>query len=144
MPTAPGWCSTPPPPRPLSSDLLALVDLITPNQTEAELLTGVKVIDEASAREAAGPLPPDGNCGRDDHAWAPKGSIAATGNSNNSSRVFGSKAVDTTAAGDTFNGALLAAELAGAEFREAVRFAHGAAALSVTQIRRPELNPQQS
>ncbi|MNG30668.1 Ribokinase [compost metagenome] len=43
-------------------------------------------------------------------------------------------AVDTTAAGDTFNGALLAAELAGDDFNAAVRFAHGAAALSVTRL----------
>ena len=43
----------PAPARPLSSELLALVDLITPNQTEAELLTGIKVTDEASAAEAA-------------------------------------------------------------------------------------------
>ncbi|MGL6351371.1 MAG: ribokinase, partial [Aeromonas sp.] len=43
----------PAPARPLSSELLALVDLITPNQSEAELLTGVNVTDEASAREAA-------------------------------------------------------------------------------------------
>ena len=42
--------------------------------------------------------------------------------------------MDTTAAGDTFNGALLAAELAGADFNAAVRFAHGAAALSVTKF----------
>jgi ribokinase len=47
---------------------------------------------------------------------------------------FRVKAVDTTAAGDTFNGAFLAAELAGADFDAAVRFAHGAAALSVTRF----------
>ncbi len=54
----------PAPARPLSADLLALVDLITPNQTEAELLTGVKVTDEASAAQACRPLPPDGHRGR--------------------------------------------------------------------------------
>ena len=43
----------PAPAQPLSADLLALVDLITPNQTEAELLTGVKVTGEASAAQAS-------------------------------------------------------------------------------------------
>src|SRR5690606_10778161 len=43
----------PAPARPLPAELVALVDLITPNQTEAELLTGVKVSDEASAALAA-------------------------------------------------------------------------------------------
>ncbi|MGB6190774.1 MAG: PfkB family carbohydrate kinase, partial [Aeromonas molluscorum] len=53
------------------------------------------------------------------------------------------EAVDTTAAGDTFNGALLAAELAGLDFKAAVRFAHGAAALSVTRLGAQSAIPRQ-
>ncbi|WP_342058698.1 ribokinase [Aeromonas sp. OTU364] len=123
----------PAPAQPLSADLLALVDLITPNQTEAELLTGVKVTDEASAAQAAARF----------HQMGIADVMITLGSqgvycSNGRQQVliagFRVEAVDTTAAGDTFNGALLAAELAGASFQDAVRFAHGAAALSVTRF----------
>lgn len=123
----------PAPAQPLSAELLALVDLITPNQTEAELLTGVKVTDEASAAQAAARF----------HQMGIADVMITLGSqgvycSNGRQQVlipgFQVEAVDTTAAGDTFNGALLAAELAGASFQDAVRFAHGAAALSVTRF----------
>ncbi|WP_434668280.1 ribokinase [Aeromonas sp. NJAU223] len=123
----------PAPARPLSAELLALVDLITPNQTEAELLTGIKVKDEASAREAALRF----------HQMGIADVMITLGSqgvycSNEARQMlvpgFRVEAVDTTAAGDTFNGALLAAELAGDDFTAAVRFAHGAAALSVTRL----------
>lgn len=123
----------PAPARPLPAELLALVDLITPNQTEAELLTGVKVSDEASAALAADRF----------HQMGISDVMITLGSqgvycSNAKQRQlipgFRVEAVDTTAAGDTFNGALLAAELAGADFNAAVRFAHGAAALSVTKF----------
>lgn len=44
------------------------------------------------------------------------------------------KAVDTTAAGDTFNGALVASMQKGASLERAIGFAHGAAAISVTRL----------
>ncbi|MGY6036966.1 ribokinase [Aeromonas sp. AE23HZ002T15] len=123
----------PAPARPLSAELLALVDLITPNQTEAELLTGIRVTDEHSAAEAAARF----------HQMGIREVMITLGSqgvycSNPDRQIlvpgFRVEAVDTTAAGDTFNGALLAAELAGADFNAAVRFAHGAAALSVTRL----------
>ena len=123
----------PAPARPLSAELLALVDLITPNQTEAELLTGIRVTDEHSAAEAAARF----------HQMGIREVMITLGSqgvycSNPDRQIlvpgFQVEAVDTTAAGDTFNGALLAAELAGADFNAAVRFAHGAAALSVTRL----------
>ncbi|WP_461607165.1 ribokinase [Aeromonas rivipollensis] len=123
----------PAPAQPLSSELLALVDLITPNQTEAELLTGVKVTDEASAREAAARFHQMGIA----DVMITLGSQGVyCSNAKQQALIpgFRVEAVDTTAAGDTFNGALLAAELAGADFHSAVRFAHGAAALSVTRF----------
>lgn len=123
----------PAPAQPLSGELLALVDLITPNQTEAELLTGVKVTDETSAREAAVRFHRMGIA----EVMITLGSQGVyCSNAARQMLVPGFKvaAVDTTAAGDTFNGALLAAELAGDDFNAAVRFAHGAAALSVTRL----------
>ncbi|MGL5030187.1 MAG: ribokinase [Aeromonas sp.] len=123
----------PAPARPLSSELLALVDLITPNQSEAELLTGVNVTDEASAREAAARFH---QMGIADVmiTLGSQGVYCSNAQQQQLITGFQVSSVDTTAAGDTFNGALLAAQLAGADFHPAVRFAHGAAALSVTQF----------
>lgn len=123
----------PAPARPLPANLLALVDLITPNQTEAELLTGVKVSDEASAAQAAARFH---QMGISDVmiTLGSQGVYCSNAKQQQLIPGFRVEAVDTTAAGDTFNGALLAAELAGADFNAAVRFAHGAAALSVTKF----------
>lgn len=123
----------PAPAQPLPAELLALVDLITPNQTEAELLTGVRVTDEASAREAAARFH---QMGIADVmiTLGSQGVYCSKGQQQALIAGFRVEAVDTTAAGDTFNGALLAADLAGASFQDAVRFAHGAAALSVTRF----------
>ncbi|WP_219597277.1 ribokinase [Aeromonas salmonicida] len=123
----------PAPARPLPAELLALVDLITPNQTEAELLTGVKVSDEASAAQAAARFH---QMGISDVmiTLGSQGVYCSNARQQQLIPGFRVEAVDTTAAGDTFNGALLAAELAGAGFNAAVRFAHGAAALSVTKF----------
>ena len=123
----------PAPARPLPAELLALVDLITPNQTEAELLTGVKVSDEASAAQAAARVH---QMGISDVmiTLGSQGVYCSNARQQQLIPGFRVEAVDTTAAGDTFNGALLAAELAGADFNVAVRFAHGAAALSVTKF----------
>ena len=123
----------PAPAQPLSADLLALVDLITPNQTEAELLTGVKVTGEANAAQASARFH---QMGIADVmiTLGSQGVYCSNGQQQALIPGFRVEAVDTTAAGDTFNGALLAAELAGADFHSAVRFAHGAAALSVTRF----------
>ncbi|WP_429234722.1 ribokinase [Aeromonas salmonicida] len=123
----------PAPARPLPAELLALVDLITPNQTEAELLTGVKVTDEASAALAVDRFH---QMGISDVmiTLGSQGVYCSNARQQQLIPGFRVEAVDTTAAGDTFNGALLAAELAGADFNAAVRFAHGAAALSVTKF----------
>ncbi|HDN9021653.1 TPA: ribokinase [Aeromonas salmonicida] len=123
----------PAPARPLPAELLALVDLITPNQTEAELLTGVKVSDKASAAQAAARFH---QMGISDVmiTLGSQGVYCSNARQQQLIPGFRVEAVDTTAAGDTFNGALLAAELAGADFNAAVRFAHGAAALSVTKF----------
>ncbi|MFL9593411.1 ribokinase [Aeromonas schubertii] len=123
----------PAPAQPLPQALLALVDLITPNQTEAELLTGVAVTDEASARAAALRFHAMGigsvmiTLGAQGVYWSEQGKAALIPG-------FRVTATDTTAAGDTFNGALLAERLRGATMAEAIRFAHAAAAISVTRL----------
>lgn len=127
----------PAPARELSESFLSLVDLVTPNQTEAEILTGIKVTDIESAATASATLHDKGitdaviTMGRDgayvssmesDH---PKGMLAPG---------FPVKAVDTTAAGDTFNGALLVALGEGKSLEEAVFFANASAGLSVMRL----------
>jgi len=123
----------PAPAQPLNDALLAIVDLITPNETEAELLTGIKVTDMASAQVAANVLHDKGitevmiTLGSQG-VWI---SQAGTGKQVKGFRV---DAVDTTAAGDTFNGGLLAGLQAGLVLDKAIRFAHAAAAISVTRV----------
>ncbi|QIM69677.1 ribokinase [Basfia succiniciproducens] len=122
----------PAPAQPLSDHLLAHIDMITPNETEAEILTGVQVTDEQSAAEAAQVFHHKGI----ETVLITLGSKGVFFSSRGVQRIipgFRVKAVDTTAAGDTFNGALITALLEDKSMEEAIRFAHGAAAISVTR-----------
>ncbi|MDF3829701.1 MULTISPECIES: ribokinase [unclassified Pseudocitrobacter] len=122
----------PAPARELSDELLALVDIITPNETEAEKLTGIRVENDDDAAKAAQALHAKGidtviiTLGSRG-VWA---SVKGEGQ-----RVAGFKvqAIDTIAAGDTFNGALITALLEDKPLNEAIRFAHAAAAIAVTR-----------
>ena len=115
----------------LDDDLLKLIDVITPNETEAQLLTGIKVTDNKSAQKAADFLHAKGielvmiTLGSQG-VWVSKVGFAKQ------IPGFKVKAIDTTAAGDTFNGALLTRLIEGGELVEAIRFAHAAAAITVT------------
>ena len=95
----------PAPAAPLPADLLALCDHLTPNEPEAEALTGLSVESEADARRAAHRLPALG-----------RGPV-----------------VDTVGAGDVFAGAYATALSEGRAPREAVRFGNAAAGISVTR-----------
>ncbi|WP_028869024.1 ribokinase [Psychromonas arctica] len=121
----------PAPAQHLSDKLLKLIDIITPNETEAEILTGIKVFDAKSAQLAADVL----------HKKQIKTVLITLGSQGvwlskdgEGSQIMGYKvdAVDTTAAGDTFNGAFLTALLEDKSLEEAVQFAHAAAAITVT------------
>ena len=122
----------PAPARELPDTLLSLVDIITPNETEAEKLTGVRVENDDDAAKAAQALHAKGidtviiTLGSRG-VWA---SVKGEGR-----RVPGFKvqAIDTIAAGDTFNGALMTALLEKTPLAEALRFAHAAAAIAVTR-----------
>ncbi len=123
----------PAPATDLSDSLLRNVSILTPNETEAELLTGVKVIDEESAAEAARQLRAKGV----DTVIITLGSEGAfIYNDELAVRIPAPKvtAVDTTAAGDTFNGALAVALSEGLKLDTAVAFANKAASISVTQM----------
>ncbi len=122
----------PAPARELPDELLALVDIITPNETEAEKLTGIRVESDEDAAKAANVLHAKG-IGTVMITLGSRGVwLSAEGESR---RIpgFRVQAIDTIAAGDTFNGALVTALLEGTALAEAIRFAHAAAAIAVTR-----------
>jgi len=126
----------PAPARPLSNELLACIDVITPNETEAEVLTGVTVTDDVSAHQAALALHDKGietvmiTLGAKG-VWL---SHSGEGNQGELIPGFRVEATDTTAAGDTFNGALVTGLLEELPLEKAIKFAHAAAAISVTRF----------
>ncbi|MDO8860533.1 ribokinase [Haliea sp. E1-2-M8] len=127
----------PAPAQLLPAELYPLLQMLTPNETEAALLTGIQVRDPGSAAAAADTLHQRG-----------VGTVLITRGANgvylsqsDDSREplrsehpgFPVTAVDTTAAGDVFNGCLAVALTEGLPLPQAIRFAQAAAALSVQQ-----------
>lgn len=123
----------PAPAQPLPAKLLTLVSILTPNETEAELLTGVKVTDDATAARAAGKLLKRG-VQTVIVTLGARGAFVASGDLRQKVPGFKVKPVDTVAAGDVFNGALAVALGEGRPLLDAVRFANAAAAISVTRL----------
>lgn len=116
----------------LPRELLRNVSVLTPNESEAEALTGIRVSDRASAARAARRLHDQGV----KTVIITLGSRGAYVSSDSMSELvpgYRVKAIDTTGAGDVFNGALAVALSEGLELRAAVRFANAAAARSVTR-----------
>ena len=122
----------PAPARVLSDELLALVDIITPNETEAEKLTGIRVENDDDAARAALALH-DKGIGTVIITLGSRGVWASVNGEGRRVPGFKVKAIDTIAAGDTFNGALVTALLEGKAMDDAIRFAHAAAAIAVTR-----------
>lgn len=123
----------PAPAAALSDDLLSCLHMITPNETEAELLTGIKVTDEGSAEKAAKVLKDKGV----EIIIITRGSAGSFIYSNDLIKQVTApkvEAVDTTAAGDTFNGALCVALAEEKEIEAAVNFANKAASIAVTRL----------
>ena len=123
----------PAPARELPNRLLKLVSILTPNETEAELLTGIKVTNEAAAARACAKLRSRG-VRTVILTLGARGAYLADTEEQRLVPGFKVKAVDSTAAGDIFNGALAVALAERKTLRDAVRFANAAAALSVTRL----------
>jgi ribokinase len=123
----------PAPARVLPIDLLKLVSILTPNETEAALLTGVAVNNEAAAAQAADTLRARG-VETVILTLGARGAFVAGASIRELVPGFRVKAVDTTGAGDVFNGALAVALGEHRPLLEAVRFANAAAAISVTRL----------
>ena len=122
----------PAPAQKLPDRMLKDLYLITPNESEAEILTGIRITDTASAEHAARIIRDKGI----DRVIITMGAAGAYLLSENCSELIPApkvRAVDTTAAGDTFNGALAVALSEGLPIREAVRFANRAASIAVTR-----------
>jgi ribokinase len=122
----------PAPARDLPSSLLRRVSFLTPNETEAELLTGIKVTDDAAAARACAKLRARG-VGAVIITLGSRGAFLADGEGERRVAGFKVKAVDTTAAGDVFNGALAVGLAEGKTLHAAVSFANAAGALAVTR-----------
>jgi ribokinase len=123
----------PAPAQPLSPELFGNLYIITPNATEAELLTGIKVNDWDSARKAVDSIAEKGveivvvTLGE-------KGALVREGDLYYEIHAEKVKAVDTTAAGDTFSGALCVGISEGMNVVDAVRMACKACAITVTRM----------
>ncbi len=123
----------PAPAAALPEDVYTGLFLITPNETETALLTGIDVTDEATAGRAATVFKNKGV----QNVIITMGSKGAYVHTENFKGIIDSPivtAVDTTAAGDVFNGALVVALSEGKLWKDAVRFACRAAAISVTKM----------
>lgn len=123
----------PAPVQRLSDDVLRCVSILTPNETEAGMLTGVKATNEAGARRAAQVLHRRG-VKTVIITLGARGAFVSSEGFQEIMPAFQARAVDTTAAGDVFNGALAVALAERLDLRAAVRFANAAAAISVTRL----------
>lgn len=123
----------PAPAQALPEELLCLVDVITPNETEAEQLTGIVVSDNKGAAQAAAALHNKGIATVIITLGARGVWLSEQGQTGQLIPGFKVNALDTTAAGDTFNGALLAALEHQQPLLNAIAFAQAGAALSVTR-----------
>lgn len=119
--------------QPISDDVLSKVDLITPNEVEAEILTGICINNLENAEKAA--------------EWffkkgvknvlitlGERGVFIATKEKQEIVPAYKVNAIDTTGAGDAFNGGLVAALAEGKDLWEAAKFANALAAISVQRL----------
>jgi ribokinase len=117
----------PAPPVPLTSEELRLVDILTPNAREAQAMAGQQDLEEATrvllAKGARCVIVTMGE----------NGALLAHGRKMSQVPPFEVLVVDTTAAGDAFNGALACAVVEGEPLEKAVVFANAAGALATTK-----------
>lgn len=122
----------PAPARELPADIYGLCDFITPNETEAEILTGIKTDDDGGAEEAAQRLLQLGAR----NVIMTLGKRGALLCNEDGARIFPAIAtdvVDTTGAGDAFNAGLAVALAEGRSIEEGIAFATVTAGISVSR-----------
>ncbi|TKB48127.1 ribokinase [Ferrimonas sediminicola] len=124
----------PAPAKALPDALLRHVDIITPNETEAEQLTGIAVANDEAAAKAAECLHQKFGIEMVIITLGKRGVWLSHLGAQRLVPGFRVSAIDTTAAGDTFNGGFVTALLEGQSVDDAIRFGQAAAALSVTRL----------
>ena len=127
----------PAPAQPLPDSLLASVDILTPNQSETELLSGMQVGNDEEARNAAEVLRArmvDTTTSAVVLTLGEQGALILTSRTSERIPALSVDAVDTTGAGDAFCGALATALASGETLGEAIAFANAAGAVAVTVI----------
>ncbi len=120
-------------PAPFSSEVvnvLPMIDVLTPNETEASRLSGIEICDMASARKAAQAIVAQGGAASDHHHGA-RGALLFDAPHCHVIPAFPALSVDTTGAGDAFNGALAAALAQGQPLLQAATWASAFASLAV-------------
>ncbi len=123
----------PAPARKLPQELLRHASILTPNEFEAEVLTGIHIGDDEAAGRAADALLSQG-VGTVIITLGARGAFVASGKVREVVPGYQVHAVDTTGAGDVFNGSLAVALSEGKDLTGAVNFACAAAAISVTKL----------
>lgn len=122
----------PAPGKKLPQSILRNVDLLTPNESELEILTDEKITDEKSLLKACSILMEQG-IKKLIVTLGEKGSLLVDNSGHQMFKAMKVEAIDTTAAGDSFTGALAYAIDQGKSIEEAIDLATKVAALSVTQ-----------
>jgi len=117
----------------LSEDVLQCIYILTPNKTEASMISGVEVTDLKSAKKAAEVICKMG-AKNVVVTMGPLGAVICKNGQCSEVKTRKVDTVDTTAAGDVFNGALAVAVAEGKDLEDAVDFACEAAAISVTRL----------
>ncbi len=123
----------PAPAQKLSDELLNGLFLLTPNETEASILTGIHVVDEVTAVEAANIFLTKGV----QNVIITLGKQGAYFQNNEEHFLVAApivQALDTTAAGDTFSGAIAVAITEDKSWKQAIEFAVKAASIAVTRL----------
>ena len=123
----------PAPGQPLSAEMLSMVDVLTPNETETQIITDMPVRNAREAEAAARKLLAQG-VGTAVITLGANGALIVTPTETGHVPGQQVEVVDTTGAGDAFNGALAVALAEGKELVEAVAFSNAAAALQVTRF----------
>ncbi|MBN2558788.1 MAG: ribokinase [Clostridia bacterium] len=133
----------PAPAQRIGDDVFKMIDFITPNETEAEILTGIRTDNINNIKKAADWIYNKGvknviiTMGKD-------GVYLKTKDVDMIIPAYKVEAVDTTGAGDAFNGCLAVALMEGKDIIEAARFANAGAAISVTAIGTAPAMPHRS
>jgi ribokinase len=123
----------PAPATKLDNNIYSRIDVITPNESETEILLGKKVADRESAATAA-QIFLDKGVNNVIITLGDRGALFKNREEEFLTPAFKTNVVDTTAAGDTFNGALAVALSEGKNWREAIQFSNKAAAISVSRL----------